>query len=175
MSIYKADKGNANPLYVLKTDEYTLNCQRCVWAYEARRRGYDVIASEKILNGVDTLPKMKDPKGWANVVKDGLNNLISMQATTGKGCKSNIEAKMKDYGDGSRAIIRVQWQKKGGHVFIAEQVNGKTKFIDPQSGSTDIEWYFDKGMIKPKKTYLLRTDDKEFSDLITKCIKGRKK
>ncbi len=174
MSIEKADKGNANPLYVLKNDEYTRNCQRCVWAYELRRRGYDVIASEKILNG-DTLSIMTNKNGWANVAKNGINQLERMDSSTGNGCKKNIEAYMKTCGDGTRAIVRVRWQNyQSGHVFIAEQVGDTTRFIDPQSGDTDVSGYFGKGMIKPSQTYLLRIDDKELTPLISKCAKGKK-
>ena len=77
---------------------------------------------------------------------------------------------MTSYGDGARAIVRVQWQGGGGHVFIAEQVNGVTQFIDPQSGERDCSYYFNAGMIKPTSTRLLRIDDKSFTDLIEKCI-----
>ena len=58
---------------------------------------------------------------------------------------------------------------KSGHVFIAEQENGKTRFIDPQSGEKDVSYYFDSGMIKPIKTRILRVDDKAFTQLIQKC------
>lgn len=175
MSIEKVDKGNSNPLYILNNKEYTWNCQRCVWAYELRRRGYDVIASERISSG-DTLPIMTNKNGWANVAKNGINWLESMKSSTGNGCKKNIESYMQTYGDGARAIVRVQWQQySGGHVFIAEQVGNNTRFIDPQSGDTDVSRYFGKGMIKPSQTYLLRIDNKEITSLISKCVKGKSK
>ena len=176
MSIEKADKGNSNPLYVTNKAEYTKNCQRCVWTYELRRRGYDVIANNAILDGTDTLAYMRRADGWANVAKDGVENLISMASAKGIGCKKNIEKQMQSFGDGARAIIRVQWQNYPcGHVFIAEQANGATQFIDPQTGDLNASKYFETGMIKPQKTYLLRTDDKEITDLINKCAKGKGK
>ncbi len=50
---------------------------------------------------------------------------------------ADIEKRMRQYGDGARAIIRIQRMKQdakgkiskiGGHVFMVEQINGKTVF-----------------------------------------------
>lgn len=158
-----------NPLYS-KGREYQVNCQRCVSAYEARRRGYDVAAAKALMNNSDTLPYMMHQKGWANVYKDGLASLETPTGSRSTAIKKSIEAMMSGYGDGARAIIRVQWQGGGGHVFIAEQNNGKTEFIDPQPGKRDCSHYFNAGMIKPASTRLLRIDNKDFTDLIEQCI-----
>ena len=45
LTIEDAVKG-ANPNYHSSHD-YKINCQRCVQAYELRRRGYDVVAKPK--------------------------------------------------------------------------------------------------------------------------------
>lgn len=158
-----------NPLYSTGR-QYQVNCQRCVSAYEARRRGYDVAASEAILNAPDTLPYMLNPKGWANVYKDGIASLETPIGSRSTAIKKSIESMMSGYGDGARAIVRVQWQGGGGHVFIAEQVNGVTQFIDPQTSKKDCSYYFNAGMIKPASTRLLRIDNKDFTDLIEQCI-----
>lgn len=158
-----------NPLYSTGR-EYQVNCQRVVSTYEARRRGYDVVSAPAILTAPDTLPYMMHQKGWANVYKDGIANLEHLQGSRSSTIKKSIESKMAGYGDGARAIIRVQWQGGGGHVFIAEQINGATEFIDPQPGTRDCSYYFNAGMIKPSATRLLRIDDKDFTDLIEKCI-----
>lgn len=158
-----------NPLFSTGR-EYQYNCQRCVSAYEARRRGYDVAASKRIFNGTDTLPSMMNQKGWANVYKDGIASLETPAGSRSTTIKKSIETMLSGYGDGTRAIIRVQWQGGGGHVFIAEQVNGVTQFIDPQSGKRDCSYYFNTGMIKPAATRLLRIDNKEFTNLIEQCI-----
>lgn len=159
-----------NPLYPTGR-QYKENCQRCVSAYEARRRGFDVIASERIYDGTDTLPYMMNPKGWPAVYENGVKNLKKPDGNRSATIKRSIENMMLSYGDGSRAIIRVQWKSGGGHVFIAEQVDGVTQFIDPQSSTRDCSWYFNAGMIKPESTRLLRIDDKAFTGLIEKCIK----
>lgn len=160
----------ANPHY-LDGRAYQENCQRCVSAYEARRRGYNVTATERIYDSSDTLPIMLNSRGWANVYKDGIANLETLYGSRSSVIKDSICQKMAGFGDGARAIIRVRWQGGGGHVFIAEQANGVTQFIDPQSGRRDCSYYFNKGMIKPSETRLLRIDDKEFTGLIEKCVK----
>ncbi len=62
-----------------------------------------------------------------------------------------------------------------GHVFIAEQVENKIVFIDPQVGKKDCSYYFSTGYIKPSKTRVLRIDGKEFSNLINNCIEIEEK
>jgi hypothetical protein len=44
---------------------------------------------------------------------------------------------------------------RGGHVFSAENINGKVHFIDPQSGESDASRYFDQAIY----TEWLRIDD----------------
>lgn len=148
---------------------YKVNCQRCVSAYEARRRGVDVTA-KPAPGGGDTLGYMMHEKGWANVYKNGLKSLETLSGRTAANVKDSIRSRMAEFGDGARAIIRVRWSRgNSGHVFIAEQMDGVTQFIDPQSGNRNCGYYFNPGMIKPAETRLLRIDDKEFTDLIELC------
>lgn len=159
-----------NPHY-RKDRRYQENCQRCVNAYEARRRGYDVVAKPSPQTSArDTLAIMKHPKGWPAVYEKGPANIEKVKGGTAKTVKMNICERMAEYGNGARAIVRIRWQKiKSGHVFMAEQDGDKTRFVDPQSGEKDVAYYFDPGMIKPTKTRLLRVDDKAFTDLIENC------
>lgn len=167
----EADLAATNPKYSTGR-EYKVNCQRCVSAYEARRRGYDVEALPAITNGVDRMPYMFDKKeGWTSVY-DGIKP-INCTSNRTAGVKKKVEETMLSFGDGARAIVRVQWQQKyggGGHVFIAEQVDGKTIFIDPQNNKQDVSGYFQ--LAKTKETYVLRIDDLEFTDNIKKCCKN---
>lgn len=168
----EADLAATNPKYGTQKREYTQNCQRCVSAYEARRRGFDVEALPRILDGSDRMPYMFDKKeGWTSVY-DGIQPVLCSSNRTA-GVKKKVEDAMRGYGDGARAIVRVQWQQKyggGGHVFIAEQVDGMTIFIDPQTNNLDVSGYFT--MAKTKETYVMRIDDLEFTDNITKCCKN---
>lgn len=109
------------------------------------------------------------------IFKRALSKLKKCSSDSGANTKKKVETLMQSYGDGSRAIVRVQFQKKyggGGHVFIAEQRNGATVFIDPQTGSTDCSRYFP--MVKKNETYCMRIDDKKFTDLIKEAAEEMK-
>ena len=162
-----------NPNYNTGKREWTHNCQRCVSAYEARIRGYDVEALPRILDASDRLPRMLDKEeGWTSVYDNP--KLIQCASSSGEKTGIKVKKQMSIFGDGARAIVRVQWQSgygQGGHVFVAEQKDGKTLFVDPQSGREDVERYFK--LAKKNATYLLRIDNLEFTDNIKKCCKNR--
>lgn len=160
-----------NPNFKLYTKEWTLNCQRCVSAFEARMRGYNVEARARILTGVDELPYMNARTGWLSVYNGA--TVTSVHKSTGKACRATIESEMQNWGDGARAIVRVRWKSGGGHVFNALQVDGQTVFVDPQSGSMDCSGYFAAGMIKPGMTELVRIDNLDFTDRIELCAKQK--
>lgn len=160
-----------NPKYLEskknKNTHYTHNCQRCVNAYEARRRGYNVTAATKYQPN-DPLAYMANEKGWANVYNGGKESLVPCISNSADGVRKKVTDTVLSWGDGARGIVRVQWKGSGGgHVFIAECHGEEVVFLDPQSGRMDASPYFD--LVKIRETYLLRTDDKEFSTLIERC------
>lgn len=163
------DRAATNPRYDRKNPAYSRNCQRCVAAYEARRRGYDVEATAR--GGKDDrLPYMNDPQGWPHVFKDP--KLEPCFSNSGANTQRKVESLMASYGDGARAIVRVQWRgTRSGHVFIAEQINGKTVFHDPQTNTADCSYYF--ASAKKNQTYCLRVDDRDFTDLIFDCAREK--
>ena len=142
-----------NPRFYESRDKgdkkFTHNCQRCVMAYEVRCRGFDVTAKERQLLD-DTLPIMNHPQGWPSVFVDKNGNTPipeRLSSKTTQNAIDEIEAKMASYGDGARAIIRIgrfadDGSRLSGHVFVAEQINGKTVFCDPQSASIDAKRNF---------------------------------
>lgn len=158
------DLKNTNPNWREDTP-WDINCQRCVSAYEARRRGYDVIAAP-LTDSHDTLQIMKHPNGWPSVYKDA--ELIDCSSTGSIGSEALVNEKMAEWGDGARAIVRVRWKLGGGHVFIAERVNGCTKYVDPQRGTEDVNYYFESA--KGKGTYCMRIDNLPFTERIHDCI-----
>ena len=136
------------------------NCTSCVPAYELRRRGYDVSA----------LPYADGKNGLAYdpfaVWKDPI-----VHETSGSG-REAIERAMASYGDGARVEIDVGWATSDGsgfdgHVFVAEQRGGKTYFIDPQTGDTDVGWYFDH--VQQNGTRFARIDNLTPNDRIFEC------
>ena len=160
-----------NPKFITGDKRYTNNCQRCVCTYEARRRGYDVTA-KPLLSDNDNIAKMDLKKGLPSVFKNA--DVMKISGFTGNSVKKNIEKRMSEWGNGSRAIVGVHWKNDGmGHVFIAEQIDGKTLFVDPQSNNLDVKKYFKciKTSIKESDyTYIFRTDNLEFTDKIKKCF-----
>jgi len=71
------------------------------------------------------------------------------------------------WGDGSRAQIVVYWRSGTGHTFFAEQRDGVTKFYDPQTNDSDVEYYFDG--VQDGKTLLCRVDNLEKNERIADC------
>lgn len=147
------------------------NCQRCCPTYEAIRRGYDVIAKPTPAKNKTELNSDKfsdyNKNGFAMMYKNA--DVINAKGVG----KNEIKKSMKEWGDGSRCEICVVWKDNGGgHVFMAEQVDGKVLFLDPQSNKVYDESVFDKA----KKTYTkyFRVDDLDFNDNIIDCCLNRK-
>ncbi len=146
----------ANPKYVSGT-QYGVNCQRCVQAYELRRRGYDVEALPK--------PKKNNTIIWGNeCFVDSSGNTPSF---TFNQSEKAIRNALANAPDGSRHIIYTAWKNsKSAHVFIAEKENGIIRYIDPQSNMDDVEYYF--SLAKKNKFGILRVDDKDITTDISK-------
>lgn len=159
---------NTNPGYNHGGPGYKQNCQRCVVAYEMRRRGYDVIAKSAVV-GADGKLSAKDPlyNSWKNVFTGAKFSIHGGF----DGGRTSIIKQMERWGDGAVAEVRVMWKSSGAHVFVAECVNGVVRFVDPQTGSTNCEEYFTK--VQFGATMIARIDDLEPSSLIEYCIKNR--
>ena len=149
----------ANPNYE-KGEEWQVNCQRCVPTYEMRSRGYDVTAQP-----------CEDYNDYLSYNPLDVWEKPDVHTTTGNGM-SDIEKQMSEWGDGSRAQVIVLWERgDGGHTFTAEQRDGKTVFVDPQSGDTGVEWYFDEA--KKDSTKFCRIDNVQPSNYILDCCEKR--
>lgn len=133
---------DANPYFSRNYAEYSENCQRCVVAYELRRRGYDVIAqathendkwpTSVLVNGV--------PMGrWRGAFRHAKTDSVGAAGNNAKAeakVLNNISNTMKGYGNGSRAIIRIGYRGAHvGHVFNAENQNGRMVYVDAQTGT----------------------------------------
>lgn len=160
----ETDAENVNPNYDPEKDgEWENNCQSCAPTYEMRRRGYDVEA--KPFTEENEYLSCNPEAAWDNP---------DIQATEGNG-KADIEHQMQEWGDGSRAEVIVYWKEGGGHAFCAEQVDGETRFVDPQVASSDevphdAGAYFDH-VRDDGSTYYWRTDDAKPSPNIENCCK----
>lgn len=151
------DLRSTNPNYE-PNSQWAVNCQRCVPAYEMRRRGYDVTATPKPPNVNSSDLSYQPFAVWENPI---------IQQTTGNG-QQDIEIQMAQWGDGARAQITVVWADgDGGHTFIAEQENGHTRFLDPQTGSENASWYFSH--VLGGATRFCRIDNLNTTNRINDC------
>ena len=146
MSPSRASAGT-NPHYNAGYDAYSSNCQRCVLTYEARRRGYDVTAlptysGDMLPYGGDYLKALSHPQ------------TVDIGKSTRK-----LASQMKDFGEGSRAIVQVR-KGRNGHVFIAENSRGKIVYIDPQTNKR----YSSLSLSGISNARLTRIDNQQFTD-----------
>lgn len=159
MSIDDALK--ANPNYS-SGREYQINCQRCVQAYEFRRRGYDVIAMPK--------PSSNNLVSWGNecFIPSSANprdEYIFSNAA------SEVKKELTAAPDGARYSVYIAWKGRSGgaHVFIAEKQGNTIRYVDPQNGKSDVSSYFLQG----KRFGLFRLDDKDIQaadDIINQTV-----
>ena len=166
-----------NPNY-LNGREYQENCQRCVWAYELQRRGYDVEALPTF-NG-DDLPSQGN---WRKLNKNYNNpeNTVYVgqhygQTNSVKTEITNITDAMNNWGDGSRGIVRVVWKNsRGGHVFNIENQGGKIRAFDGQTGKEiKLREYLNKA--RRGMTSLVRSDNADIDmNEVSKYVKLRGK
>lgn len=157
-----------NPRYKSGGPGYRQNCQRCVPAYEMRRRGYDVIAKPAIVDKSGKL-STKDSlyTSWNKIFKGA-----KLHHCWGKdGGLATITAKMNEWGEGAVAEVMVRWQNAEAHVFVVEHIGGKIRFVDPQTGNIDCSNYFTNAV--NGATMIMRIDNLEPTALIEECIKNR--
>lgn len=148
------------------------NCQRCIAAYEMRRRGFDVEALP-FPGSTDDLQYHTKRNGWPSLFSRGVTDLEPISGASPAEQLRDIESRMAGYGDGARAVIWVKWKNgDSGHVFIAEQADGETRLVDPQDGSSDCSSHLDGA--QPGYTRLLRIDDAKLSPLIGKAVRNRR-
>ena len=139
MAIQDAVKG-ANPNYS-RGSAYGVNCQRCVQAYEFRRRGYDVVAKPK--------PSTNNIISWGSecFIQPGAYQ-YSYQAYALNQTEAAVKKALANAPDGSRFSIYIKWKRTYGgsaHVFIAEKTGGVVHYLDPQTGNKDASDYFTRG------------------------------
>lgn len=167
----------ANPNYKgVRGDPYTLNCQRCVAAYEMRRRGYDV---EALPNADSTWNartwvglKYRERYGqWMGAFRHA--SPMAVGSNTWAGVLSNVDHKMKEFGSGSRAVLTVTTKSGNGHVFNVENVNGRTTYIEAQSGKIYQDMSLMRALLRYNDVTLTRTDNLRVSDRMKHFVKHK--
>lgn len=128
-AIISMAQDNANPNFSKGTYAWTHNCQRCVWAYEMLKRGYNVEARARKSTAdqycyIDGIEKMAG-RSFQKMGGPNIENTIY-----------NISSTMAKNGEGSRAFVTCFWKSGGGHIFMCEQTKTGTIFVDPQTHRT---------------------------------------
>lgn len=183
MDFDKADHGSTNPNYS-KGGGYYINCQTCVIANEARRRGYDVTARPKDTTQADEIAR-DQRKAWIDP-KTGKNPDYMAgcrDVGTAKQAKKYLEDNLKE---GERYTLGHSWKGRSssGHIITAfKEKDGSVTLYDPQSGKkmvgSDVNSYLNR--IKYKTSVygmkfnigfrILRIDDKQFNtDMVDKIL-----
>ena len=133
MTFEEADGRSPNPFFG-RGRPHAINCQSCVVAYEARRRGFDVMAMPRFRSdradelAYDTSLAWIDP---ATGRKPNPRRLYN--AGTPVGLLNELEASV---GRGERYHLGFDWARSDcGHVVCIERdVGGKLFLYDPQTG-----------------------------------------
>lgn len=157
--------------------QWQINCQRCVMTQEARRRGLDVTALPN--TNTDNLARPYHAEGWPTVFENTTaSDFIDVHGNNGDKVKDNIIKKMKEFGEGARAIVEVVWNqgnRMSGHVFNVENYHGQIIFYDTQTNTPDASSYFSyiisHSVNRFKNPNILRTDNRRFSSKIKDCCK----
>lgn len=173
MSFEEANEGRTNPNFN-KGGGYLINCQTCVVANEARRRGYDVTAKPKNTPEADRLSRRTneawiDPKTGKHpdYIKDDTAN-------TPKKAKEWLNNTIEE---GNRYTMEFGWKgrSRSGHIINVYKEGGEVKFYDPQNGSKyagkEVDQYLARvrlqtttyGFKIPTPLKVLRVDDKQFN------------
>lgn len=126
-SLNNAQDGT-NPNYLKGTGNYHENCQRCVTAYELRRRGYKVEALPYTLD--------EGARNWFNAFEGQRWKMFFANRQTT--AINDIEKEVKSWGDGARGMVRWTWKgRKYGHVINVENRNGIVFYVDAQTNEKD--------------------------------------
>ena len=111
------------------------NCQRCVWAVEARARGYDVVAMPRTENDNYARPDPSVPESYLNAGAKSVElNYVGSVLRPPKA--KEIKTEITDNNpNGARGMLVFNWGiGRGGHVVNYEVKNGKVRFYDGQIG-----------------------------------------
>lgn len=116
-----------------------MNCRRCTFAYEMRRRGLDVnattsdYATGQTIHGVQSATKslIKNPQSIWGHTQISSPSALSKMSTEAKA--SSIFSALAKNPSNSRGELGVGWNMGGGHSMAWEVVNGKPVIFDTQN------------------------------------------
>lgn len=171
MSFDDADGMKSNPGY--ENDfARVMNCQTCVVANEARRRGYDVQALPYNKNNDSMFALAEQPtRAYINPETGKEPEMIRVEESPTKArfnklCEETVK-------DGERYHLRIETKAGGGHVVCMDRdESGVLRVYDPQDGSIyKASEYLKRakyssksyGITVPENNYIFRVDNAEFN------------
>ncbi|MBO5788582.1 MAG: hypothetical protein J6R42_01415, partial [Clostridia bacterium] len=181
MSFEDADGQAGNPKYRKGTGT-AQNCQSCVVANEARRRGYNVSAKSYTKNKTAEMLSQNPRIAWVDPKTGDVPDFVPWdykRTYNKKSYRAFLEDSVK-YGE--RYTLQFNWRNaSGGHIIsIDRDSRGGLRLYDPQTGKIyDKDWSLDdlmgrmsytdrSGRSDPPK--LLRVDNLAFREDVTKDI-----
>lgn len=142
------------------------NCQKFAAALELKYRGVNkkVTPTLSPFDRVFDVPKgSKSPHAMWHLFKK-----IDPVVIPGKDCVSKIESTMKEWGNGSRAIISTRWNSGSGHVFNLINIREEIYLMDATGERFKLVSKSDYLKNKTKEAILVRSDkgtvDKDMVD-----------
>lgn len=181
MTIREADDSNANPRYK-EGKNYQINCQRCVPAYELRRRGFNVealsAADGSIWENGNSMVVfygsrgMRIPKTFINPESKEYELSTLIGKRTMKQAYKKLEETVKN---DERYFLAMEWAQGGAHIVNMEKIDGVLSIVDSQSGEIlPIDKYFSYYKAKPSSLNYCRIDNLDLNlDLIKKLVKTK--
>lgn len=171
MSFDDADGTKANPGY--ESDfARSFNCQTCVVANEARRRGYDVQARPYSKQNEVMFALAEQPtRAYINPETGKEPEMIRVEESPTKArfnklCEETVK-------DDERYHLRIETKTGGGHVVCMDRdESGVLRVYDPQDGSIyKASEYLKRakyssksyGITVPEDNYIFRVDNAEFN------------
>ena len=181
MSFEDADGQAGNPKYRKGTGT-AQNCQSCVVANEARRRGYNVSAQSYTKNKTAELLSQNPRLAWVDPKTGDVPDFVPWDYKRTYDKKSYRAFLDENVKSGERYTLQFNWgNASGGHIISAERDSrGALRLYDPQTGKIyDKDWSLDdlmgrmsytdrSGRSDPPK--LLRVDNLAFREDVTKDI-----
>lgn len=171
MNFDDADGMKANPGY--ESDfARVMNCQTCVVANEARRRGYDVQAKPYTNKNKSMFALAEQPtRAYIDPETGKEPGMIRVEESPTKArfnklCEETVK-------DGERYHLRIETKAGGGHVVCMDRdENGVLRVYDPQDGSIyKASEYLKRakyssksyGITVPEDNYIFRVDNAKFN------------
>lgn len=152
-----------------KSLEYKLNCMNCVFAFEARMRGYNVTAQPNNINYIGDENKIGLYFKNYNPSKD----LFYVKSRRFNKIENEIREKTKNWGDYFRGALGYINKKGDGHIVSFVFENNEFKIYDPQTGKKhdSINEFLQGEDAIIKYTTFFNTSRLKFKDNISETLK----